>query len=239
MRTLALALALAALPSVVLADTDTAYKALRIFGKKLGDQQLNRVVEVRGRTGTPQPQVWKIIAGDLSARGGIVEAEVQRGVIISQRTPTARPGGGAPLDLNQLNLDSDGAFTVANQEMQKRNAPFDRIDYVLRSTGPGRPPVWYLDLFDGPNGKIASFTIAADSGGLLEQNIGPVHNPTNNSIDEDRAYVSNANHGSDQADDSRWSKPGEKFRSVPDFFHRLGKRMERHGEQLKRFFSGE
>ena len=129
MRKLLFAYALGiVLPTVVVADSDTAYKALRTFGKQAGgDKVLNRVIEVRGRNGTPQPDVWKVIASDPSARGGLVEAEVQRGKIISQRTPTGRAAGSSQtMDFNQLNLDSDGAFTVANQELQKRTISFDR-----------------------------------------------------------------------------------------------------------------
>jgi hypothetical protein len=250
MRTFALALAFAALPSLALAENDTAYKALRIFGKKFGDQQLNRVFEVRGRAGSPQPQVWKVTAADPGARGGVLEADVQRGKIISQRSPTARGGTGTPLDLNTLNLDSDGAFTVANQEMEKRNAPFDRIDFVLRSSGPGRPPVWHLDLFDGPNGKIATFDISADTGAVLEQNIGQPRNGPDQYPD-DRAYVGGQNPppprdpdrdrdgDGDRQYTGGYSRSGEKFRGVGDFFHRLGKRMERRGTELKRFFGGD
>jgi hypothetical protein len=247
MRTFALALAFAALPSLALAENDTAYKALRIFGKKLGDAQLNRVFEVSGRAGSPQPQVWKITATDPSARGGLVEADVQRGKIISQRTPASRGATGAALDLNQLNLDSDGAFTVANQEMEKSNVPFDRIDFVLRSSGQGRAPVWHLELFDGPHGKIASFDISADTGTLLDHNIGQPRNAPDPYAD-DRAYVSRGDQplpprdrGEDR-DNTRsdgYSRSGEPFRGVGDFFHRLGKRMERRGTQLKRFFGGD
>src|SRR5215217_8167859 len=87
MRSLFFTLALGILPSVGFAESDTAYKALRTFGKQsAGEKLLNRVVEVRGRNGVPQPEVWKVIASDPGARGGYVEAEVQRGKIISQRT---------------------------------------------------------------------------------------------------------------------------------------------------------
>jgi hypothetical protein len=238
MRTLALALAFAALPSLALAENDTAYKALRIFGKKLGDAQLNRVVEVRGRAGSPQPQVWKIVAMDPSARGGQLEADVQRGKIISQRTPTSRGAAETPLDLNQLNLDSDGAFTVANQEMEKSNVPFDRIDFVLRSSGPGRPAVWHLDLFDGPNGKIASFDISADTGTLLNQSVGKPRN----AYPDDQLYVDGEApppRDRDRSQSGGYSNSGEPFRGVGDFFHRLGKRMERRGTEMKRFFGGD
>ena len=37
----------------------------------------------------------------------------------------------------------------------------------------------------------------------------------------------------------RYSRPGEPFHDVGDFFHRLGQRMERRGEKLKNFFTGD
>ena len=106
------AVALLAFAPFAVADSDTAYKALRVFGKKFGDPSLNRVIELRGRSGVPEPAVWKVVAADPAARGGVVEVEVQRGRIISERTPTNRVGGTGAMNFNQLNLDSDGAFTV-------------------------------------------------------------------------------------------------------------------------------
>lgn len=218
------------------ADSDTAYKALRIFGKEQGESLLNRVVELRGRNGVPQPQVWKVTASDPSARGGLNEVEVQRGKIISQRTPTNRSGGaGAVMDLNRLNLDSDGAFTIADQEMRQRTVPFDRIDYVLRSATAGAP-VWQLDLFDRGT-KVATMQIAADSGTVLDRE---VFTPTGPSRREssDRDYVS-SDREPRRSSNGEWSQPGEPFRGVGDFFHRLGKRFERRGHELKNFFSGD
>jgi hypothetical protein len=231
---------LACAATVVHADSDTAYKALRVFGKDSGDKTLDRVLEVRGRNGVPQPQVWKITANDPAARGGLVEAEVQQGKIISQRRPTARTAVATNqvMDLNQLNLDSDGAFTIANQEMEKQAVPFDRMDYVLRSPGPGKPPVWRLELLNR-GGKVAIMEVAADSGILLESQIlGPAGS---RQYTDDRDYVDSGRGRSRNVEprgDGR-SATGEPFRGVGDFFNRLGRRFERRGHQLKRFFSGD
>lgn len=229
-----------ALPALAMADSDTAYKALRVFGKQEGEKLLNHVVELRGRNGVPQPQVWKITASDPAARAGLSEIEVQRGSIISQRTPTAKSGSPGPvLDLNRLNLDSDGAFTVADKEMQTSAIPFDRVDYVLRCAAAGEAPVWHLELFDR-GGKVASMRIAADTGTVIDQErfapTGPAHG---SSRDRDRDYVDGGHSPHQSGGDSRYSKPGEPFRGVDDFFHRLGKRFERRGAQLKNFFTGE
>lgn len=238
MRPLLIAALLAVSSASALADYDTAYKALRVFGKQQGENLLNRVVELRGRSGTPQPQVWKITASDPAARGGLVEAEIQRGRIISQRTPTSRGGAGAIMDLNRLNLDSDGAFTVADQEMRRRTSPFDRIDYTLRSTNAGQPPVWTLDLFDRGS-KVAVMHVAADTGTLLEQEHfapGPTRGPSS-----DRDYVDNGpDRGRDREPRDR-REPGyaKAADSVGNFFRRVGRHFEKRGHQLKNFFTGE
>jgi hypothetical protein len=242
MRPSLLHLAIFLLPAVAsAAEPDTAYKALRVFGKQMGESVLNRVTEVRGRNGVPQPEVWKIVAADPAARGGIVEADVQRGRIISQRTPTSRGAISAPLDLNRLNLDSDGVFTVADQEMRKRTIPFDRLDYVLRSPGSGEPPMWQIDLSDRGE-KVAVMRIAADSGTVLDiQRLAPARRQPASSGDRD--YVDNRRgpaprESRDRYEDDRWSESGERFRGPADFFHRLGKRFQRRGVQLKNFFTG-
>jgi len=239
MRQSLLTFALVVLPTLALADNDTAYTALRAFAKKFGDSSLNRVVSVGGRNGTSQPAVWKVTAQDPAARGGLVEAEVQHGKIISQRTPTAR-GGTATMNFNQLNLDSDGVFTIANQEMQKQGVQFDRLDYILRAPTPNQPPIWHVDLFDRGT-RVATFELAADSGAILERQISrelvpkPGPAPTT-----DRDYVNGGDpHRAQSPDENRpddWSRSGEHFRGVGDFFHRLGKRFERRGDQMKRFF---
>src|SRR5437867_2269029 len=86
---------------------ETAYTALRVVGKESGKEALNHVVELRGRSGSPDPAVWLVVLGEPRARGGIRELEVQRGKIIGERAPAARALGTA-MNFNQLNLDSDG-----------------------------------------------------------------------------------------------------------------------------------
>jgi hypothetical protein len=224
--------------SVAFADADTAYKALRVFGKARGEGVLNQVVELRGRSGMPQPQVWKITAADPRARGGLQEAEVQRGKIISERTPTAKGSAGVPMDLNKLNLDSDGAFTVADQEMRQGDIPFDRVDYLLRASGGGQAPVWTLDLYEA-GAKVAQIRIAADSGAVVDMQRLTAPGPTSGTYRSDRDYVDGTQQPPQRGGDTRYSDTGESFRGVDDFFHRLGKRFERRGKQLKGFFSGD
>ena len=225
------------LPLCALNAADTAYSALRVLGKRDGQDVLNHVVEVRGRDGMPQPGVWKVLIDDPRARGGVREVEVQRGKIVSERTPTSH-GVGSAMNFNQLNLDSEGAFTVANQEAQKTNVLFDHVDYLLRAGTGGGVPVWQLDLSDGKNGRVGSVEIAADSGTVLHRQFDMRH-----PADDDHAYLDDHHnppprYSSRDSNDEGFSQPGEPFRSVPDFFHRLGRRFEKRQHQLENFFTG-
>lgn len=234
-------LGLVLFPLGVLHAADTAYSALRVLGKRDGQEVLNHVLELRGRNGTPQPGTWKIVVDDPRARGGVRELEVAHGKIVSERTPTSH-GTGNPMNFNQLNLDSEGAFTIANQEAQKTSVPFDHIDYFLKAgTGSGAP-VWQLELFDGKNGRVAAMDIAADSGSVLRRNF-----DTRRPQDDDHSYLdgprnpppyAGGGETSRGSGDEGYSKPGEPFRNVPDFFHRLGKRFQKRGHQLENFFTG-
>jgi hypothetical protein len=229
---------------------DTAYTALRVVGKSKGESTLNRVVELRGRGGTPEPAVWKVVLDEPSARGGVREFDVQRGQIIGERAPAAPAGDpGPPMNFTQLNLDSEGAFTVANQEMQQARIPFDRIDYTLRSGNGGGAPVWRLELFDGAAGRVGTIEIAADTGAILQRNTGRRPGPPvrERRVDEqiheeDRDFLAgggNERRGRDPVvEDRGHSRPGEPFRGVDDFFYRLGKRFERRGRALQNFFTG-
>jgi hypothetical protein len=234
---IAFLLGLVLFPLGVLQASDTAYSALRVIGKRDGQEVLNHVVELRGRGGTPQPATWKVVVDDPRARGGVREVEVQRGKIVSERTPTSH-GVSNPMNFNQLNLDSEGAFTIANQEAQKTNVPFDHIDYLLKAGTSGGAPVWQLELFDGKNGRVAAMDIAADSGTVLRRNF-----DNRRPQDDDHAYLDDHRNpppgGSSRGpDEEGYSRPGEPFRNVPDFFHRLGKRFQKRGHQLENFFTG-
>jgi hypothetical protein len=217
---------------------DTAYSALRVVGKREGQDVLNRVLELRGQRGMPEPQVWKVTLDEPRARGGVREVEVQKGKIIGERSPTSRSVGN-PMNFNQLNLDSEGAFTVANQEAQKSRTPFERVDYTLKSGSNGGAPVWELELFDARAGRVGLVAIAADSGTVLHREFDRQRIAGNN----DRDYLDDSRdlttrRPSDQVerdyDRERTSSSG----GLPGFLNRVGRHFEKRGRQLENFFTG-
>jgi hypothetical protein len=219
---------------------DTAYTALRVYGKKEGEKALYRVIELRGSNGSPQPSTWKLVVDAPDARGGIREIDVQGGRIVGQRTPVSRDVGQA-MNFTQLNLDSDGAFTVVNQEAGKRHVAFDRLDYTLRGGSKGGVPIWEVELYDKGN-KVGTVRIAADSGELLEQNFSPQRRYA-----EDRTYVegdrtppsSPTGEPSYRDDGSVRDRPrGATSPTIPAFFDRVGRHFERRGKQIENFFTG-
>jgi len=222
---------------------DPAYTALRVVGKSRGEDTLKHIVELHGRHGVPQPPVWKIVLDDPRARGGIREIEVQTGRIVGERTPVDHDAV-SPMVLTQLNLDSEGAFTVANQEAQKLNKPFDHVDYVLQSGGGSGAPVWKLDLNDSKDGHVGTIVIAADTGNIIHEDFdhsripAPQEAPPPDGAGP-RAYADGRGDvPPPAAGDPGYSEHGEPIRSIPDFFHRIGKHFERRGKQLENFLTG-
>jgi hypothetical protein len=223
------------LAQVVSRGADTAYTALRLVGKKNGAQTLDSIVELRGRGGAPAPEVWKIVIDDPKARGGIREVEVQHGRIIGERTPTGRPLG-QPMNFNQLNLDSEGVFTIANQEAQKAAVPFERVDYLLKSGTNGGAPVWQLKLLDGRGAEVGMLQIAADSGAILRQS-GLVAGGRANPRENDRAYVE----GPREREPAPYDEPGYERSGgsgLPGFLRRVARHFERRGQQINNYFTG-
>ena len=143
---------------------DTAYDALRAAGARLGADAQNRLVEISGRGGRPQPVLWQVQLEEASGRSGLVQVNVQRGVVVGQ-SRGAGPGG--RLNLASIQLDSDGAFAIANTEAIRSEISFDRLNYVLRAEGGFA--VWRVELLDGPTSLVGSLKIAADTGAVIER----------------------------------------------------------------------
>ncbi len=236
---------------------DTAYSALRVVGKGSGADSLNRVVELRARGGSPAPAVWKIVLADPQSRGGVREVEVQSGRVISERAPTGRTLG-APMNFNALNLDSEGAFTIANDEAKKAGVAFERVDYLLKSGSHGGAPVWELQLFHGASERVATVQIAADSGTILREDGLTVRGgrtyprvdqrppvtdrdyvapPPDDRRTEDREYVDRRYE--DRRIDEDRVEAHEPIRNVPSLFRRAKQHFERRGDQIRNFFLGE
>ena len=149
------------------ADTNaTAYTALRTMGKSLGQDTISRVVEVTGRGGMPQPDTWRIVI--LDGTRGTREVKVAGGQVVSQKS--AGPVDARPIRLQDLKLDSSGAFDSADNEARKTKVPFTALDYSLRVNAATGKPVWNLELFNQTGAHVGGLRLAAHDGTLIAVN---------------------------------------------------------------------
>lgn len=142
----------------------TAYTALRSMGKSLGADTLNHVVEVTGRGGTPQPSTWRIVITEGSR--GTREVKVSGARVVSQKV-SSQGSSLKPIRLEDLNLDSSGAFEAANTQARKSHVPFTALDYSLRVSDASNKPVWDLELLNEGGAHVSSVHLAANDGKLL------------------------------------------------------------------------
>ncbi len=227
----------------------TAYDSLGALGKQRGEATLDRVTEVRGTGGAPQPRSWFIVTQDKDARGGVREFEVQGTKIAGERTPAGRASG-TTMNMGKLNLDSDGAHTVAEKEAKKSGFAYDHADYALRAGTHGGSPVWEVRLVDDRSGDIGTLTIAADSGTLLttdglkksgERTAQPTPPVANNTERVERPVPVAPNNikpkaWNDPRPQSTGRSPSEGFQragdKVSNFFERAGNHMNMRFHQL-------
>jgi hypothetical protein len=218
----------------------SAYQALRAFGAERGQEQLNKVIEVQGRNGAPQPSTWKIVLDDPSARGGVREVEVRNGRVISERTPVrdySGAGANAIMDFQKLNLDSPGAFTIANREAKKGGVGFDKVDYTLRIGDESATPVWILQLLDDRDQQVGRLHIGADTGTVLRRDgFGRRGRVTDEDyISEERdVAVRDRPRGRDHA----YEDDEEEYENRRGVKYRIKKAFVGAGATLEEFFTG-
>jgi len=197
---------------------ETAYQALRTVGAQRSRALLDNVIEVKGRNGGPQPASWTILLNDPLARGGVREIEVTNGHITGERTPVKAYGGqgeGSVLNFKQLNLDSEGAFTVAEGEARAAKIGFFGVDYLLRCDDAGSTPIWVIELLDNQQHSLGSVRIAANTGAVVSKTFGGV-----------------TSQGS-------WAAGGGMRGRLIRFSEATGRSFQHFGDKMEEFWTGE
>lgn len=150
------------------ADGNSAYTSLRAAQKAAGEGA--SLLEMTGSRGEPGPADWKVVFRDPSARGGVREVIASGKEIISQRTPLrgyTDVGTQQPIALERLNLDSGGAFDLANKQAIARQVPFNWIDYSLRANNVTGAPMWVLRLYDNLGAQVGVMQVSAEDGSII------------------------------------------------------------------------
>jgi len=152
------------LPMAALAGGNSAYSALRVARQNSGAEKL---LEMKGERGEPQPPAWVLVFSDPSARGGIREFTVAGGAVTEQRTPLhgyEQVAGDPPVALPRLNMDSEAAFQVANRQAIEKKVGFNWIDYTLRTNAATGAPMWVLRMYNSMGAPVGMMQISAENG---------------------------------------------------------------------------
>ena len=158
----------------------TAYQALRTVEREKGGGWLDRLVELRGVDGGPQPVRWLLTFRDKNARGGVREFALTAQGVSSERTPVRVAGSGASsvMGSRSLNLDSSGAFAAANKQAAAAKVGFHSLNYLLQNSQGA--PVWLVQLYDEAGLEVGKMKVSAQSGGMvsrLRTPLGPAASP--------------------------------------------------------------
>jgi hypothetical protein len=239
MKPLHLGVILLALSSAAMAQ-DSAYKALRTLASERGQSVLNKAIEVAGSRGMPQPVKWKILLDDPLARAGVREFEISGGRIVSERAPVrlyVGTGGPRLIDFSKLNLDSAGAFTVAEKEAVRARVGFDSVDYVLRTDEETGTPTWALRLLSSNRREVGVVFVAADSGRVVRvtgMRGGEPPGP------EPGAARPRPRSGEPEIErrDTRYDDGGGVRGHLERFHQRMTRRLLRSHEAVQEFFTG-
>ncbi len=147
----------------------TAYQALRTVEREKGGGWLDRLVEMRGVDGDPQPVRWLLTFRDENARGGVREFAVTAQGVTSERTPVRAAGSGTPsvMGSGSLNLDSSGAFAAANKQAAAAKVGFYFLNYLLQNSQGA--PVWLVQLYDTAGLEVGKMEVSAKNGGIVSR----------------------------------------------------------------------
>jgi hypothetical protein len=206
-------------------ENATAYEALRVVGTELGRGVLNHVVSITGVKGDPQPKKWKIILEDPDGRG-VREVEVADGKLDSEHRQGRSVAGsaeGATIDTSQLNLDSNGAYEVANHTADLSHANFATVDYALRTDERGEP-VWIVTLLNRSSRPIGTIHIGALRG-TVKRTEGMFAGATMEDVENDH-----------DSDEESGPFSGVK-RRIKDTFHRTQDEARDMFDRVKRSFT--
>lgn len=205
-------------------DNPSAYVALRTIKQEYGPNALKQIIEVTGREGVPQPYIWRVIQLD---KGSLNEIDIADGKIVGQRklNRSSRALVGVPLNFQSLNLDSSGAFQLADTQARKMNLSFNALHYTLRADPTGKP-IWTLQILDGDRNDVGSISIAATDASII--------NATGQMAVTNHSKTQIGQHAAASSQSARHKKSARA--EVSGFFKRSGRTLSKAGNNVKSSF---
>ena len=148
----------------------TSKEAMRLVGRERGADYLPRMLHLFGENGLPQPAVWRVVARDRV--GAVREFFVSKGAIIAEGViPREKANGisGTPLPVERLNIDSKGAFEIADAAARGAKVGFDHLNFQLRCIQNSPNAAWFIALVDAQGGRVGEICVGASTGTIISQ----------------------------------------------------------------------
>lgn len=146
------------------APGQTAWQALDTLKATRGAAAVSNVTQLRGMKGQDQPSAWEI---STQAADGERVYVLERGKIVADTVYSA--GGGVPIDMRRLRVDSGEAFVIANRVATESKVSFDSLDYELSASAVGNAPLWVIHLRDSNDKDVGELDVSGETGEVLRQ----------------------------------------------------------------------
>ena len=135
-----------------------------------GGRFIQKIVEMKGTGGDPQPEEWELIVYDPSSEYLLREfwvgdVRATNEGINYDYYPKREPAGF--INLMRLKIGSADAFGVLNKAADKAKIGFDRIDYHLRCREFSDEPIWTLTARNADGYRVGRVDLSAETGKVL------------------------------------------------------------------------
>jgi len=130
------------------------------------------IVLVTGKTGTPEPKEWVVVARDTDDLGTLHKLTVADGQVIADvQSMNAYESfrQGVSIDPTQVRVDSGDAYLIAEPIAAANSKIIGHVDYALTVRGKDSAPIWTLNCFDLNGGFLGKVVLLATTGYVLSQ----------------------------------------------------------------------
>ena len=207
----------------------TAWQALDSLKAQRGAETIRSVTQIRGHRGQDQPQVWEVATR-------IADGErvfVLEGEKIVEDTMFST-GGGVPVDMRRLRVDSGEVFMVANRLATESKVGFDALDYELTAAAHGNAPLWIVHLRDVNGSDVGRLEISGEDARVLKKEWFSPRAPNRPGIEGDSSVVVDSS--SPPAEKKPYEIPPQVERPAKAVWQRTTSGVEGAGERVKEGF---
>lgn len=145
------------------APAGTAWQALDSLKVERGAESVRSVTQIRGHRGQDQPKAWEVVTRIPDGERVFV---LEGGKIVADTMFSS--GGGVPVDMRRLRVDSGEVFMVVNRKATEAKIGFDAVDYELRAAAHGNAPLWIVHLRDVSGSDVGRLEISGEDARLLK-----------------------------------------------------------------------